>query len=74
MLKTVQWNVIIIVVVVVDDNSLLLGSVNPFQVYYKVRQLLLQSVTGVITKCDSTVKIRDLYGNSGKGFKKIDTR
>ena len=64
-LKTVQWNVIIIiiiiiiiivVVVVVDDYTycwVYLSSDHPFQVYYKMRQVLLQSTTAYfIAKCD----------------------
>ena len=47
--KTVQWNIIIIIilVVVVDDDTyywVYLSSDHPFQVYYKVRQVL-QSAT-----------------------------
>ena len=55
--------IIIVVVVVVDDDTnywVYLSSDHLFQVYYKVRQVLLQSATGItkcdnfITKCDST--------------------
>ena len=58
MLKTVQWNVIIIiiVVVVVDDDTyywVYLSSDHPFQVYYKVQQVLLQSATAYfVAQCD----------------------
>ena len=48
--------IIIVVVVVVDDDThywVYLSSNNLFQVYYKVRQVLLQSATAFfITKCD----------------------
>ena len=52
--------VIIVVVVVVDDDTdywVCLSSDHLFQVYYKVRQVLLQSATG-ITKCDDYYKVR----------------
>ena len=64
-LKTVQWNVItiiiifniIIIIIIVDDDTYywvyLSSSDHPFQVYYKVRQVLLQSTT-IITKRDRT--------------------
>ena len=58
MLKAVQWNVIIIiiVVVVVDDDTyywVYLSSDHPFQVYYKVQQVSLQSATAYfVAKCD----------------------
>ena len=45
---------IVVVVVVVDDDTdywVYLSSDHTFQVYYKVRQVLIQNVTG-ITKCD----------------------
>ena len=57
-----------IVVVVVDDDTyywVYLSSDHPFQVYYKVRQVLLQvwqvleSAT-IITKCDRYYKVRRL--------------
>ena len=48
---------IITVVAVVDDDTyyrVYMSSNHTFQVYYKVRQLLLQSTTTYfITKCDS---------------------
>ena len=48
--------IIIVVVVVVDDDTyylVYLSSNHLFQVYYKVRQVLLQSATAFfITKCD----------------------
>ena len=48
--------IIIVVVVVVDDDTyywVYLSSDHLFQVYYKVRQVLLQSATPFfITKCD----------------------
>ena len=48
--------IIIVVVVVVDDDAyywVYLSSDHLFQVYYKVRQVLLQSATAFfITKCD----------------------
>ena len=48
--------IIIVVVVVVDDETyywVYLSSNHLFQVYYKVRQVLLQSATAFfITKCD----------------------
>ena len=48
--------IIIVVVVVVDDEAyywVYLSSNHLFQVYYKVRQVLLQSATAFfITKCD----------------------
>ena len=48
--------IIIVIVVVVDDDTdywVYLSSEHLFQVYYKVRQVLLQSVTAFfITKCD----------------------
>ena len=77
--KTVQWNVIIIitytmtiitVVAVVDDDTyyrVYMSSDHTFQVYYKVRQLillqsatafLLQSAATVITKRDRYYKVR----------------
>ena len=52
--------IIIVVVVVVDDDTyywVYLSSNHLFQVYYKVRQVLLQSATG-ITKCDDYYKVR----------------
>ena len=52
--------IIIVVVVVVDDDTdywIYLSSDHLFQVYYKVRQVLLQSATG-ITKCDDYYKVR----------------
>ena len=56
--------IIIVVVVVVDDDTyywVYLSSDHLFQVYYKVRQVLLQSATG-ITKCDNfTTKCDDYY-------------
>ena len=49
-------NIITVVVVVVDDDTyywVYLSSNHLFQVYYKVRQVLLQSATAFfITKCD----------------------
>ena len=49
--------IIITVVAVVDDDTyywVYMSSNHKFQVYYKVRQLLLQSATAYfITKCDS---------------------
>ena len=59
--------IIIVVVVVVDDDTyywVYLSSDHLFQVYYKVRQVLLQSVTILlqsatgITKCDDYYKVR----------------
>ena len=59
--------IIIVVVVVVDDDTdywVCLSSDHLFQVYYKVRQVLLQSVTILlqsatgITKCDDYYKVR----------------
>ena len=48
--------IIVVVVVVVDDDTdywVYLSSDHLFQVYYKVRQVLLQSETAFfITKCD----------------------
>ena len=48
--------IIIVVVVVVDDDTdywVYLSSDHLFQLYYKVRQVLLQSATAFfITKCD----------------------
>ena len=63
---------VIVVVVVVDDDTyywVYLSSDHLFQVYYKVRQVLLQSATAflvqsatsVITKCDSYDKVRQFY-------------
>ena len=63
--------IIIVVVVVVDDDTyywVYLSSDHLFQVYYKVRQVLLQSATAfllqsatsVITKCDRYYKVRRL--------------
>ena len=52
--------IIIVVVVVGDDDTddwVYLSSNHLFQVYYKVRQVLLQSATG-ITKCDDYYKVR----------------
>ena len=61
--KTVQWNIIIIMIVVGVDNDtyywVYLSSDRPFQVYYKVRQLLLQSAPG-ITKCDRTFPMQSV--------------
>ena len=48
--------IIVVVVVVVDDDTyywVYLYSNHTFQVYYKVRQVLLQNATG-ITKCYRT--------------------
>ena len=62
--------IIIVVVVIVDDDTdywVYLSSDHLFQVYYKVRQVLLQSATAffyykvrwsVITKCDDYYKVR----------------
>ena len=59
--------IIIVVVVVVDDDTyywVYLSSNHLFQVYYKVRQVLLQSATILlqsatgITKCDDYYKVR----------------
>ena len=60
-----MWTlIIIIVVVVVVDNDtyywVYLSSNHLFQVYYKVRQVLLQSATG-ITKCDNFITKGDRY-------------
>ena len=55
--------IIIVVVVVVHDDTyywVYLSSNHLFQVYYKVRQVLLQSATG-ITKCDNFIKKCDRY-------------
>ena len=61
--------IIIVVVVIVDDDTdywVYLSSNHLFQVYYKVRQVLLQSATGItkcdnfITKCDRYYKVRRL--------------
>ena len=55
--------IIIVVVVVVDDDTdywVCLSSDHLFQVYYKVRQVLLQSATG-ITKCDNFITKCDRY-------------
>ena len=57
--------IIIVVVVVVDDDTyywVYLSSNHVFQVYYKVRQVLLQSATAFfITKCDKCYyKVRQL--------------
>ena len=72
------YNIIVVVVaVVVDDDTyyrVYLSSDHPFQVYYQVRQvwlqsataylitkcygLLLQSATSVMTKCDRYYKVR----------------
>ena len=63
--------IVIVVVVVVDDDTnywVYLSSDHLFQVYYKVRQLfyykvrqvLLQSATG-ITKCDNFITKCDRY-------------
>ena len=64
--------IIIVVVVVVDDDTyywVYLSSNHLFQVYYKVRQVLLQSATAfllqsatsVITKCDRYYKVWQFY-------------
>ena len=60
--------IIIVVVVVVDDDTyywVYLSSDHLFQIYYKVRQVLLQSATAFllqsatgITKCDDYYKVR----------------
>ena len=55
--------IIIVVVVVVHDDTnywVYLSSDHLFQVYYKVRQVLLQSATG-ITKCDNFITKGDRY-------------
>ena len=55
--------IIIVVVVVGDDDTdywVYLSSDHRFQVYYKVRQVLLQSATG-ITKCDNFITKCDSY-------------
>ena len=52
--------IIFVVVVVLDDDTYYwvhLSTDHLFQVYYKVRQVLLQSATG-ITKCDDYYKVR----------------
>ena len=55
-MRTLIIIIIIVVVVVVDDDTyywVYLSSDHLFQVYYKVRQVLLQSATAFfITKCD----------------------
>ena len=64
--------IVIVVVVVVDDDTdywVYLSSDHLFQVYYKVRQVLLQSATAfllqsatsVITKCDRYYKVWQFY-------------
>ena len=73
--KTVQWNIIIIIIIItvvvvfVDDDTyywVYLSSDHPFQVYYKVRQVLLQSAPGItkcdnfITKCDRTFPMQSV--------------
>ena len=54
--KFINFIIIIVVVVVVHDDTyywIYLSSDHLFQVYYKVRQVLLQSATAFfITKCD----------------------
>ena len=60
--------IIIVVVVVVDDDTdywVCLSSDHLFQVYYKVRQVLLQSATG-ITKCDNFITKCDRYYKVGR--------
>ena len=72
--KTVQWNIIIIIIIIfiiiiitvvvvfVDDDTyywVYLSSDHPFQVYYKVRQVLFQSAPG-ITKCDRTFPMQSV--------------
>ena len=56
--------IITVVVVVVDDDTYywvyLSSDRHLFQVYYKVRQVLLQSATG-ITKCDNFTTKCDRY-------------
>ena len=56
-----QWLLIIVVFVVVFDDDtyywVYLSFEHPFQVYYKVRQVLLHSETG-ITNCDDYYKVR----------------
>ena len=47
--------IIVVVVVVVDDDTyywVYLSSDHTFQVYYKVRQVLLQNATGITQECD----------------------
>ena len=60
---TINIIIIVVVVVVVDDDTyywVYLSSDHTFQVYYKVRQVLLQNATGITkchdynTKCDRT--------------------
>ena len=75
--KTVQWNIIIIiiVVVVVDDDTyywVYLSSDHPFQVYYKVQQVLLQSAPG-ITKCDKHSLCSLFEPGEQPGTKKFST-
>ena len=64
--------IIIVIVVVVDDDTyywVYLSSDHLFHVYYKVRQVLLQSATAfllqsatsVITKCDRYYKVWQFY-------------
>ena len=60
--------VIIIVVVFVDDDTyywVYLSSDHLFQVYYKVRQVLLQNarafLLAFITKCDRYYKVQQFY-------------
>ena len=59
--------IIIVVVVVVHDDTnywVYLSSDHLFQVYYKVRQVLLQSATAFfITKCDDYYKVRQYKGS-----------
>ena len=50
--------IIIVIVVVVNNDTyywIYLFSHQPFQVYYKVRQVFLQSATSVIKKCDDVI-------------------
>ena len=54
--------IIITVVAVVGDDTyywVYMSSHHKFQVYYKVRQLLLQSAPG-ITKCDRTFPMQSV--------------
>ena len=61
--------ILIVVVVVVDDDTdywVYSSSDHLFQVYYKVRQVLLQSPTAFfITKCDRYYKVRQYKRQQG---------
>ena len=55
---TINIIIIVVVVVVVDDDTyywVYLSSDHTFQLYYKVRQVLLQNATGIVYNRSATI-------------------